>query len=396
MRPRDTGASAGAADRSAPRPADLRYPIRPSSLWPALSCFAALVLALGLGPLARVAAQGPGDQADPPAAPFATPEPRYPATPEPKDRGPEDEDDEEDEAPQPAAATPSPARPGFVLPARTQRPTRTPRATALPSPTPLAAGGLRLSFSAAPAVLVLRETATFTLELVNQGDQEVGGLVIDVVTPDVLIDFETRAAAGTVSRAGGLLAWHLGRFGPGERATLSLQGRVARAGSGRSAVCATLISSGSAIEHCAAYPVQASAAPGPTVAAPAPADDAVIPEAPSGSAALRGALRPGLLAGFALLGLGLFGLAYAWSRRPGEADRGRSAGRNRPAAGSEEPSGAAERADTKQQAAASGPAATTAAATSPGGPAKAAAPASTPSPSRGRQGGRSKARKAKP
>lgn len=247
------------------------------------------------------------------SSPLASAEPRYPPTPEPKDVDEDDEDEDEELAPpQAPSATP---RPGFVLPARTQRPTRTPRATALPSPTPLAAGGLRLSFSAAPAVLILRERATFALELVNQGDQEVGGLVIDVVAPDVLIDFELQASTGSTSRAGGLIAWHVGRFGPGERAGLSLQGRIARAGAGRTAICATLISSGAAIEHCAGYPVQAAAAaPEPTAAGPV--DDAAIPEAPTGPAALRQSLRPGLVAGFGLLLVGLFGLAYSWARQP--------------------------------------------------------------------------------
>lgn len=386
MSPRDRGTPATAIGR----PAQARHP-RSSGLWPTLLCAAALSLALGSLRPAPVAAQGaPGqpDQAGPPGAAAATPEPRYPATPEPKDRDQEEDDDEEAEAP-PPAASPSPARPGFVLPARTQRPTRTPRATALPSPTPLAAGGLRLSFSAAPPVLVLRESATFTLELVNQGDQEVGGLVIDVVTPDVLIDFETRAAAGTVSRAGGLLAWHLGRFGPGERATLSLQGRVARAGSGRSAVCATLISSGSAIEHCAGYPVQAAAAPGPTVA---PLDDTGVPEAPSGGAALRGALRPGLVAGFALLGLGLFGLAYAWSRRSGPPGAAANGKPDRPADRGDGGDGVDEAEPAGSDPTAQGRAA---AGSPPTSSAKALGTTASDKPARGRQGGRSKARKAK-
>ncbi len=263
-----------------------------------------LVLAFAGRDVAPALAQG--------SSPLATAEPRYPPTPEPKDVDEDEEDEEEPSPPQAPSATP---RPGFVLPARTQRPTRTPRATALPSPTPLAAGGLRLSFTASPAVLILRERATFALELVNQGDQEVGGLVIDVVAPDVLIDFEAQASAGSTSRAGGLIAWHVGRFGPGERAGLSLQGRVARAGAGRTAICATLISSGAAIEHCAGYPVQAAAAV-PEATAPGPVDEAAIPEAPAGPEALRQSLRPGLLAGFGLLLVGLFGLAYSWARQP--------------------------------------------------------------------------------
>ena len=250
-----------------------------------------------------------------------TAEPRYPPTPLPKDE-PDDEDEQADEAP-PAApegsATPPP--PGFALPARTQRPTRTPRATSLPTPTPLAAGGLRLTFSAAPPVLLLGESATFTLDLVNQGDLAVDGMVVDVAAPDVLIAFEAQVRSGEVSRAGNLLSWHLLRFAPGERSSLRLNGRVARAGSERTGICATLISSGAALEHCASYEVLSSRPAAATIA-PSARQDApdglAARTAPSGAEALRQAGRPGLLAGFTLLlaGIGLLGAWWARARLP--------------------------------------------------------------------------------
>lgn len=273
--------------------------------------------AAGVG---RVWAQAEEPTVERPGPP-ATAVPFYPPTPLPKDEPEEDEDEDEPVQRSEPAASPTPQPPGFVLPARTQRPTRTPRATALPSATPLAAGGLRLTFSAAPAELLLREPAVFTLDLVNQGDQEVSGLVLDVVVPDVLIDYQVQPRSGEVSRAGGLLSWHLSRFGPGERSSLRLAGRVARAGGERTGICALLVSSGSAVEHCASYPVlsvrpEAAAAGSPPPDAP---EDLDAQEAPSGADALLQAGRPGLQVGFALLlaGVALLGAWWARSRLAG-------------------------------------------------------------------------------
>lgn len=258
--------------------------------------------------------------------PPATTAPVYPPTPLPKDEPPDDEDEDEPAPRSEPERSPTPQPPGFVLPARTQRPTRTPRATALPSATPLAAGGLRLTFSAAPAELLLREPAVFTLDLVNQGDLEVSGLVLDVVVPDVLIDYQVQLRSGEVSRAGGLLSWHLSRFAPGERSSLRLSGRVARAGGERTGICAMLISSGSALEQCASYPVlslRPAAAAEATPLPDAPADE-VAQDAPSGTEALLQSGRPGLQVGFALLlaGVGLLGAWWARSRLAGRDTKG--------------------------------------------------------------------------
>ncbi len=319
-------------------------PPRPAGYLSAASSWTLLLLFLVLSmPIPSRPSRAWAQPSDPTAVrpdPPATTEPRYPPTPLPKDE-PDDDEDEADEAPAAPDVSPTAPPPGFALPARTQRPTRTPRATALPTATPLAAGGLRLSMSASPPVLRLRESATFSLDLVNQGDQTVDGLVIDIAAPDVLIAYDAQVRSGEISRAGGLISWHLPRFAPGERSSLRLSGQVARAGGERTGLCATVISSGAALEHCASFEVSSGPPAAATQAAPAlldPSDDADAETAPSGVEALRQAGRPGLLAGLSLLLAGAVLLGAWWTRAGRSAGRpaaARSAARERDGPGSE-------------------------------------------------------------
>ena len=63
------------------------------------------------------------------------------------------------------------------------------------------------------------------------------------------------ARPGEWTRVGPLLRWYLPELAPGARASLRLRSNVARVGTGRSRVCALLVSGASPLEYCTAFRV---------------------------------------------------------------------------------------------------------------------------------------------
>jgi hypothetical protein len=228
-----------------------------------------------------------------------------PATP----RAPSASEDEDDEDAPPAAPQQPVGPTPEARPTRTRRPTRTPRTTPTVSPTPPVAGGLRLSLSAEPAVPVLRERASFLLELRNQSQVDLTDLTVELVVPDVLLDYRVEARVGETARAGALVRWYLPSLPRDSATTLRISGSVARSGSGRTQLCALLLSAGAPLEHCASFEVLSSRVQ-PGVGASASPPSSNLPTAEPQRSPLEEA--PGALAsGWTLLLLGL-GILGAW------------------------------------------------------------------------------------
>ena len=194
-------------------------------------------------------------QVDPPAPtspPAATDAPVAPTSP--PVRPPADDDDDDDPAPPAPSDLEQPTlAPG--RPSRTPRPTRTPRTTPTSSPTPATTGGLRMTLVSLPARLVLRESASFLVEVINQSANDAVGITLDIAAPDVLIDYRVESRAGETSRAGPLVRWYIPELASGARTSLRLSGNVARAGSDRTAICVTMLSAAAPLEHCGAFEV---------------------------------------------------------------------------------------------------------------------------------------------
>jgi hypothetical protein len=277
---------------------------------------AGLALPPGLA-LAQATDEPPPAPTDEPAPPPDTPRPPEPgpatapatARPVATARPPAPADDDEDDAPPPAA--PGPSEEGATpeaRPTRTRRPTRTPRTTPTSSPTPPVAGGLRLSLAAEPAMPILRERATFVIELANQGPDDAGGLTLDILIPDVLLDYSAETRLGETAQAGSLLRWYIPELPRESRASLRIVGTVARTGGGETRLCALLISAGAPIEHCSVFGVLASRSEGEGAAAPTVPVELDLPTAePAGSLIEEAprALASGwglLLAGFIIMG----------------------------------------------------------------------------------------------
>lgn len=282
-----------------------------------------LGLCLCAGSLAPRSARAQTDPPPPPATdvppPPATdvPPPVPPTAPPPTARPPEDRDDDDDEPDQPAPS-PLPADPGagtVALPARTPRPTRTPRTTVTPTPTPFVAGALRLTLAAEAGA---ESAVTFRVGLINQGESPATDLTIDITLPPGLILDPIAGDPGQTARAGDLVRWYLPRLEPGAEAALRLSGLMALAGAGQVELCATLISAGSPLEHCARFDLAAAEADGGSgQTAPAAPESALPTAEPAGT--VLSELPSAIASGWTLilLGVAALGVWLGLQRRGG-------------------------------------------------------------------------------
>lgn len=259
-------------------------------------------------------AEPPAEPTAPPAEPTAAPPPaptEPPAPPAARD------DDDDDDAPAPPPPTETPV-PGVVT--RTPRPTRTPRTTPTVAPTPMSVGVLRMTIETAPRADPDDPRATVVVTLANRGVDPALGITLDIDTAAGFLLDRADAAAGQTARAGALVRWYLPQIDPGAAPVLRLTGTPAEVGGQPAVVCATLISAGSPIEHCA--PVQAPAEDAGTRARAPSA--ATLPTAePAGTLAAEapGALRSGwTLFVLGLLALGVWG-GLQWRSRGGAGPR---------------------------------------------------------------------------
>jgi hypothetical protein len=160
-----------------------------------------------------------------------------------------------------------------------------------------------------PARLVLREGASFLVEVINQNATDALGITLDVSVPDVLIDYRVETRVGETSRAGPLVRWFIPELAAGARTSLRLSGNVARAGTDRTALCVTLLSAAAPLEHCGAFEVLRTRPAGESAESDAPelplGDPAPAEIASNPIADLFGAIPPGgwlLMLGVLVLG----------------------------------------------------------------------------------------------
>jgi hypothetical protein len=286
--------------------------------------------ALLLGLCCCLARPAPGlaqDPTEPPPPPTDVPQPATdvpqpePPTPppEPTARPPEDdEDDEDDDEDQPAPPPPATeaGAANSAPPLRTLRPTRTPRTTATLTPTPFVAGALRLTLAAETGA---ETAAEFRVSVINQGEDPALDVTLDIAIPPGLILDPITDPSGQTARAGDLVRWYIPRLEPGAETTLRLGGVMAQLGGGGTELCATLLSAGAPLEHCARFDLAAGAADALARDLPPAAAQTTLPTAvPAGTVVseLPGALRSGwtlIIVGLAALGVWL-GLQWRGGR----------------------------------------------------------------------------------
>ncbi len=199
--------------------------------------------------------QAPPEPTEPPPAtspPIATSPPAATARPQPGQPGDEDDDDP---PPAPGPGQPSQEATADPRPTRTRRPTRTPRTTPTASPTVAVLGGLQLSISVDPPQPVLRQRVRFDLDLFNQSGADLSELTLELLVPDVLLDYEVEQRLGETARAGRLLRWYLPGLPADSGTSMRITGVVGRSPGGQSRLCALLLSGGSPVEHCLAFEV---------------------------------------------------------------------------------------------------------------------------------------------
>lgn len=254
----------------------------------------------------------PPNTSEPPTSAPATDPPPTTAPPPTQRR----RDEEEPVAPAPVTAVPSPDAPEAT---RTRRPTRTPRTTATPIPTPAVAAALRLTL-AQDAPAAGGKTVRWLIQLTNQGLTPAQDVTLELTLPAAVALANTRSTAGQTIREAGVVRWYVPLLEPGATVDLMLDGTLAQALDADSRLCALLLSDSSPLEHCFALRLATAAAevdtsprfPGsaPTPLSPEPAPAVTRPD-------------PGLagwglvLVGLAVLG-GWIGLRLASPRRPAD------------------------------------------------------------------------------
>lgn len=259
----------------------------------------------------------PETQPPPPSfptrGPTALPQPtmalptQAPSRPDDRDDNRDDRDDRQEQPQAPAVEQST----GEASPTRTRRPTRTPRTTATPTPTPIAAGSLRLTLVSYPGAPAMGETVEFHVSVANRTDGAAHDLTLQSRVPSALIVETIEADEGQTARADGVVRWYIPNLAAGDSATLRMRGVLSRAPESGLDLCATLISSGAPLEQCARIEVgsgaEADDLPGADDATEPPPQATVQPT----SANLPFEVSPTLfgwsvlIAGLAVLGLWL-------------------------------------------------------------------------------------------